>query len=92
MSWLWYPGFRAPSAPQQGLASSVISVRRCRQSSVQPLAAAPDQVIGSLIGSNMRIGIVVARFNELVTRLLLAGTLESLTRHGVAEEDVQVSS
>lgn len=49
-------------------------------------------MIGSLIGTDMRIGIVVARFNELVTRLLLAGALESLGRHGVADADVQVSS
>ena len=55
------------------------------------MAAANEPLIGSVIGTDMRIGIVVARFNELVTRLLLAGALEALSRHGVAEEGVQVA-
>jgi hypothetical protein len=38
----------------------------------------------------MRLAIVVARFNELVTRLLLAGALETAARHGVAEADIEV--
>ena len=38
----------------------------------------------------MRIAIVVARFNELVTRLLLAGALETAGRHGVAAADIEV--
>ena len=57
-----------------------------------PMAAAKEHLIGSVIGTDMRIGIVVARFNELVTRLLLAGALESLGRHGVADQNVQVDS
>jgi 6,7-dimethyl-8-ribityllumazine synthase len=35
--------------------------------------------------------VVVARFNELVTRKLLDGALEGLQAHGVADEDVDVA-
>ncbi|KFM27154.1 6,7-dimethyl-8-ribityllumazine synthase [Auxenochlorella protothecoides] len=47
---------------------------------------------GSLDGSGLRIGIVVARFNELVTRPLLAGARETLSRHWVdVDNDVDVA-
>jgi len=37
-----------------------------------------------------RFGIVVARFNELVTDRLLAGCVEGFVRHGVADADIHV--
>lgn len=37
-----------------------------------------------------RIGIVVSRFNELITERLLAGARACLMDHGVAESDVEV--
>ena len=46
--------------------------------------------IGSLSSSGLRFGVVVARFNELVTKPLLEGVLEGLERHGTAREKVQV--
>ena len=39
----------------------------------------------------MRFGVVVARFNSLVTKQLLEGALEDFERHGVHAEDVDVS-
>ena len=33
--------------------------------------------------SNLRIGIVVARFNDLITNKLLSGCVDCLSRHGV---------
>ncbi|KDD71704.1 hypothetical protein H632_c4530p0, partial [Helicosporidium sp. ATCC 50920] len=40
----------------------------------------------------LRVGIVVARFNEIVTRTLLEGALDSLGRYGVdVETDVHVA-
>lgn len=39
----------------------------------------------------MKFAIVVGRFNDLVTKLLLEGALEDFQRHGVAREDVDVS-
>jgi 6,7-dimethyl-8-ribityllumazine synthase len=46
---------------------------------------------GSLVGSGLRIGIVVARFNELITRQLLDGCTSALRRHGVAEAAIEVA-
>lgn len=47
---------------------------------------------GSLVGSGMKFGVVVGRFNDLVTKLLLEGALEHFERHGVPETDVDVRS
>ena len=46
---------------------------------------------GNLQGAGLRIGIVVARFNESVTSNLLRGALEGLSTHGVHDSDVTVS-
>lgn len=49
------------------------------------------QVIeGQLLASSEKIGIVVARFNDLVTRRLLDGALDTLKRHGLSDEGVTV--
>ncbi|WNS73850.1 6,7-dimethyl-8-ribityllumazine synthase [Bacillus sp. DTU_2020_1000418_1_SI_GHA_SEK_038] len=45
---------------------------------------------GHLVGSGLKIGIVVARFNEFITGKLLTGAEDALKRHGVSEEDVTV--
>ncbi len=41
-----------------------------------------------LDGSDLRIAVVVARFNEDITKRLLRGAQESLQQHGVEESDV----
>lgn len=46
---------------------------------------------GDLSGQGLRIGIVVARFNEFITSHLLAGARDALLRHGVAEGDIDVA-
>jgi 6,7-dimethyl-8-ribityllumazine synthase len=46
---------------------------------------------GELTGRGLRVGIVVARFNELVTRMLLDGARDGLVRHGVAADDIDVA-
>lgn len=48
------------------------------------------EIEGALAGQGLRIGIVVARFNSLVTENLLAGALAGLRRHGVAKNAVTV--
>jgi 6,7-dimethyl-8-ribityllumazine synthase len=48
------------------------------------------EIVGSLSGSGLRIALVAARFNELVTDRLLEGALDCLRRHGVEAEAVQV--
>lgn len=46
---------------------------------------------GALQGKGLKIGVVVARFNEFITGKLLSGAHDALFRHGVAEEDVDVA-
>lgn len=43
---------------------------------------------GQLQGQGFRFGIVIARFNELITKNLLAGALDGLRRHGVSDENI----
>ena len=50
----------------------------------------PTTYEGNLIGTNLKIGIVVSRFNGFITTKLLDGALDSLKRHGVNLEDVDV--
>ena len=50
-----------------------------------------QELEGELVGHGLRFAIVVARFNELVTRRLLEGARHGLARHGVAAEDVDVA-
>ena len=42
-------------------------------------------------GPGLRVGVVVARFNDFVTRPLLTGALETLARHGVADAAITVA-
>lgn len=46
---------------------------------------------GKLTGEGLKIGIVVARFNEFITSKLLSGAEDVLKRHGVNESDVEVA-
>jgi 6,7-dimethyl-8-ribityllumazine synthase len=43
-------------------------------------------------GDGLRIGIALARFNRAVTDRLLAGALEALAGHGVADDAIDVAS
>ncbi len=46
---------------------------------------------GDLIGTGLKVGICISRFNELLSSRLLGGAMDALTRHGVAEEDIDVA-
>lgn len=46
---------------------------------------------GTLVGAGLKIGVVVARFNEFITGKLLAGAEDALARHGVKEGDIDVA-
>lgn len=46
---------------------------------------------GKLTAKNMKIAIVVARFNEFITSKLLSGCVDCLIRHEAAEEDLTVA-
>ncbi|MGB4592577.1 MAG: 6,7-dimethyl-8-ribityllumazine synthase [Coriobacteriia bacterium] len=45
---------------------------------------------GNLIGSDLKVGIVISRFNELLSSRLLSGANDAFTRHGVAADDIDV--
>ncbi|MFH1227457.1 MAG: 6,7-dimethyl-8-ribityllumazine synthase [Planctomycetota bacterium] len=45
---------------------------------------------GDLSASKKRFGIIVSRFNELITKKLLEGAEDILLRHGVKKDDIDV--
>jgi 6,7-dimethyl-8-ribityllumazine synthase len=45
---------------------------------------------GRVDATGMRVGIVVARFNEFVGQKLLDGAVDALVRHGADEQDITV--
>lgn len=45
---------------------------------------------GHLIGTGLKIGIVVSRFNEFITSKLVSGAEDALRRHGVNEDDMTI--
>ncbi|MCI8479163.1 MAG: 6,7-dimethyl-8-ribityllumazine synthase [Oscillospiraceae bacterium] len=46
---------------------------------------------GKLIPNQIRIGIVVTRFNEFISSKLLDGAMDGLLRHDVKEENISVA-
>jgi 6,7-dimethyl-8-ribityllumazine synthase len=46
---------------------------------------------GNLIGTGLKIGIVISRFNEAIGKELLHGARNILFRQGISEEDVDVA-
>jgi len=45
---------------------------------------------GNLIAKGKKFGIVVSRFNDLVTKELLSGCIDTLARHGAEENEIQI--
>jgi 6,7-dimethyl-8-ribityllumazine synthase len=46
---------------------------------------------GNLIGKGLKFGVIVSRFNEVITSRLLNGAKDSFLRHGVDEKDIDVA-
>ncbi|MFY9198568.1 MAG: 6,7-dimethyl-8-ribityllumazine synthase [Acutalibacteraceae bacterium] len=46
---------------------------------------------GKLVSKDIKVGIVVARFNEFITSKLLGGAIDALTRHNVSDENIEVA-
>ncbi|WP_028784184.1 6,7-dimethyl-8-ribityllumazine synthase [Thalassobacillus devorans] len=46
---------------------------------------------GNLVGSDLKIGIVVGRFNDFITSKLYEGALDGLKRHGIDLEQVEAA-
>ncbi len=48
------------------------------------------EIKGNLIGQGKKFAIVIARFNEFISRRLLDGAIDCLTRHAVRAEDITI--
>ncbi|MDK2561985.1 6,7-dimethyl-8-ribityllumazine synthase [Romboutsia sedimentorum] len=46
---------------------------------------------GSLVAKDIKVGIVVGRFNEFIVSKLLGGALDGLKRHGVLETNIEIA-
>jgi len=46
---------------------------------------------GKLVAEGLKVGIVVARFNEFITGKLLEGALDALERHGINQKDIEIA-
>jgi 6,7-dimethyl-8-ribityllumazine synthase len=46
---------------------------------------------GMLVGKGLKFGLVVARFNDFITKKLVEGAEDALIRHGVAPGDIDVA-
>ncbi|MDX8046335.1 6,7-dimethyl-8-ribityllumazine synthase [Gracilibacillus sp. S3-1-1] len=46
---------------------------------------------GNLVGTDLKVGIVVGRFNEFITGKLLSGAEDAFRRHGVSENNIEVA-
>lgn len=46
---------------------------------------------GNLVGTGLKVGIVVGRFNAFINEKLLEGALDGLKRHGVSEKNIDVA-
>ncbi|XP_031477723.1 6,7-dimethyl-8-ribityllumazine synthase, chloroplastic [Nymphaea colorata] len=62
-----------------------------KRRSLPRVVSAVRHFTGSLTNTQgLRFAVVVARFNEVVTKLLLEGALETFRRYSVRDEDVEV--
>ena len=52
----------------------------------------PRHVQATPNGEGLRIGVIVARFNQAVTDQLLAGALDGLRKHAVADDAIDVAT
>ena len=50
-----------------------------------------DVKTGKLDATGMRFGIVVGRFNDIVSQRLLEGAIDTLVRHGARDTDLLVA-
>lgn len=46
---------------------------------------------GNLMGQGLKFGIVTGRFNEFIGSKLVSGAIDALIRHGVEEENIEIT-
>ncbi|MCH8830388.1 MAG: 6,7-dimethyl-8-ribityllumazine synthase [Planctomycetes bacterium] len=49
-----------------------------------------EEIAGDLLANDARFAVVVSRFNDVVTRRLLDGPLDTFRRHGTGEDNLAV--
>ena len=49
------------------------------------------KIEGNVIGRNIKVGIIAARFNEFIVSRLVGGAQDALVRHGVNDDDISVA-
>lgn len=49
-----------------------------------------NKIEGNLDASKLKVGIIVSRFNDLISKGLLDGALDCLRRHGTKESNIDV--
>lgn len=72
---------------RQSFSSRAIRRHRC-----STVTASAKPYVGSLVANELKFAVVIARFNDLVTKLLLEGALEAFDRHGGDRDSVDVSA
>lgn len=50
-----------------------------------------NELSANLMAPGMKIGIVISRFNDFLTKQLLGGAVDCLVRHGAKEKDITVA-
>ena len=46
---------------------------------------------GHLVATDLKFGVVVSRFNEMISQRLLSSCQDALVRHGAGEENIEVA-
>jgi 6,7-dimethyl-8-ribityllumazine synthase len=50
----------------------------------------PKTIEGSLVAGNIKVAIVVSRFNEFITSKLMQACVDTLCRHGVEDNNIDI--
>ncbi|KAL9274458.1 6,7-dimethyl-8-ribityllumazine synthase, chloroplastic-like protein [Drosera capensis] len=78
------------SSTAAGFGATSIAIER-KERKLGVRAEAVKQLTGSVTNTQgLRFAVVVARFNEIVTRPLLEGALDTFRKYSVGEEDIDV--
>jgi 6,7-dimethyl-8-ribityllumazine synthase len=48
------------------------------------------EISGNLMGKGLKVGLVVSRFNDFLSKQLLGGAVDCLVRHGASDSDITV--
>ena len=51
----------------------------------------PQELNGGIDGAGLRVAVVAARFNHVITKNLMEGTLSTLTQYGVRDGDISTA-